>query len=106
MTNPWLVKTPGFPNCQTFCAADRTEIVRKETDAAKLQTIIDWPDTQRTVRAAAERRLRRLGKRDCGRCDHDASCQQYGKACRSVSRDECFRHTTIGACRPATGDCP
>ena len=60
MKNPWLVNTPGYPGCQICCAADRMEVVRKTEDMNLLADIFAWPETQRTVRQAADSKMRRL----------------------------------------------
>ena len=58
--NPWAYQTFEGRWVQTCSAADRLVVVRETTDPDRLRTIITWPHTQKTVRQAAERRLRKL----------------------------------------------
>ncbi len=60
--DPWNAHVPGYQECRYCCANDRMEIVRRTTNMALLEQIVAWPDTQRTVRAAAESKVRRLAK--------------------------------------------
>ena len=62
MKNPWLRPAPEWypvSEVQSVSVDDR----RKELtsfDQRKLKAVILWPDTQKTVRLAAERRLKAL----------------------------------------------
>lgn len=49
------------PHVETVDAKDRLEAV-KSFNAAELRAVIDLPNVQKTVRVAAERRLRKLAK--------------------------------------------
>ena len=60
LKNPWLLNSPGYPNCQYVSSADRMDIVRHCADPDLLRAIVAWPETQSTVKSAAERRLRVL----------------------------------------------
>lgn len=60
MKDPWLTGSVfcGI-RCRTCGCDDRLRIVKRATPD-QLRAIIAWPDTQKTVRLAAERRLRKL----------------------------------------------
>ena len=58
--DPWNAHMEGYPECRYCCANDRMEIVRKTDDMNLLFDISKWPDTQTTVRKAAESKMRRL----------------------------------------------
>lgn len=64
-TNPWLRKAPaGWPSNEIqLCNADeRRQEIKTIDDPEKLRAIIAWPDSQTTVRAAAQARLLKLEK--------------------------------------------
>jgi len=66
MKNPWetgeTFRWAGRVTRPAWCdARSRLDRVR-EAGPEKLRAMIAWPDTQKTVRQAAERRLRKLGK--------------------------------------------
>jgi hypothetical protein len=67
LKSPWAYKAP--PHFQpvrvlaTLDSASRLDRVRSCDDPVQLQRYIDWPDTQKTVRAAAQSRLRKLLKK-------------------------------------------
>lgn len=56
--SPWQVKTA--PSSAWISAEDRMRAVRR-MDMAELRAALAWPGTQKTVRLAIERRLRKLG---------------------------------------------
>lgn len=59
MKNPWAYLS--FGDVVATCDAhDRIEIIKKCTNPKKLRAYIKYPDTQKTVIQAAERRLRSL----------------------------------------------
>jgi hypothetical protein len=63
--NPWARSAPkGWPvdEVQICDAGSRSEEIQKTDDPQVLRAMIAWPDTQKTVRATAERRLRKLTK--------------------------------------------
>ena len=62
MSNPWAYNIRGIGRVQTADARPRTEKVRDSTDSEWLRAVIAWPHTQKTVRLAAERRLRKLAR--------------------------------------------
>ena len=79
MNNPWLRKRYlDSPPSGPASVTDRMYDVRDCTDPAKLQAYIDWPHTQKTIRQACERRLRKLQQEQsqerwqdqCQRCQH------------------------------------
>ena len=57
--NPWLVRHAYGTEVQYVDVGSRLGQVR-EANARKLKEMIEWPDTQKTVRLAAERRLRKI----------------------------------------------
>jgi hypothetical protein len=60
MKNPWETGAVcGGVKVAWVDAENRMRRV-KEANAKKLKAMIKWPDTQKTVRLAAERRLRKL----------------------------------------------
>jgi hypothetical protein len=61
MRNPWLVPEYG-KGVQTYSAEERLSKLKKMS-AAQLRAAIAWPETQKTVRKAADARLRRLLKK-------------------------------------------
>jgi pantothenate kinase-related protein Tda10 len=56
--NPWEVRINGR-TCITLDAVSRIDRLKTMT-AAELRDVLAWPDTQKTVRAAARRRLDHL----------------------------------------------
>jgi hypothetical protein len=58
-TNPWRVYVMGEPAI-AFCAGDRIDLVRASCNPKWLRAARDWPDTQKTVRRAVERQLRKV----------------------------------------------
>ena len=96
MTNPWLVDMPGYPGCQ-HC---RMDIVRRTSDIKLLEQFIAWPETQRTVRAAAESKLRRLEKKQAKSDPCDMNCIMDGK-CTNVTRADIQRARRFGWCKDA-----
>jgi hypothetical protein len=60
--NPWETSynTLAARYLQTCGVEDRLRVVRATLDAPELRRIIAWPGTEKTVRKAAESRLRRL----------------------------------------------
>ncbi|NQU75723.1 MAG: hypothetical protein HQ546_05355 [Planctomycetes bacterium] len=63
MKNPWETGEVYAGIRSAWCdATSRIDRVRETTDAAKFRDMIAWPDTQKTVRLAAERRLRKIEK--------------------------------------------
>jgi hypothetical protein len=82
--DPWLTTECG-QQCRTIDAQSRLAEVRAMTSPSKLQAVIDWPDTQKTVRRAAERRLRNVT-----RCDR-AACTAYSAGhCNGSHPAQCF----------------
>lgn len=64
--DPWRVDSQSFGYMgSTVDAHDRVERIKKSEDVAWLKRVLDWQPrtTQKTVRLAAERRLRVLLKR-------------------------------------------
>lgn len=61
--SPWLAKVYGVQGCEYGDVESRISRV-KEANAKKLKEMIKWPDTQKTVRLAAERRLRKISKKE------------------------------------------
>ncbi len=64
MKNPWLKKKSYGNRIEEMGPAsveDRLYAL-KSFDVEKLRKVIDYPATQKTVRIAAERRLRKLTK--------------------------------------------
>lgn len=60
MKNPWRTGTVcGGVEVAWVDAENRMRRV-KNADAKELKEMIKWPDTQKTVRLAAERRLQKL----------------------------------------------
>lgn len=73
MKNPWLRSAPKYYNTivkelQPVSSEDRCAEL-KGFDLQKLRDVISWPGTQKTVRLAAERQLRKLAK----------TCQKKGE---------------------------
>lgn len=66
MKNPWICghfHNAGINHDVETCDAEsRLDVVRKETDPQRLRDFIAWEFTQKTVRQAAERRLRKIVK--------------------------------------------
>ena len=63
LTNPWRCTNPLYPvGTQTCDAASRLEMVKITSDPLWLNAVTLWPETQKTVRQAAERRLRWVNK--------------------------------------------
>jgi hypothetical protein len=64
--NPWLRPAPDYyypvEEIEPVSAQDRLEEL-KGFDKRKITEIIAWPGTQRTVKLAAERRLKKLLRR-------------------------------------------
>lgn len=56
MTDPWI---KGSGRGSYLCVASRLDLVAR-MGTEELQAAIAWPNTQKTVQHAAERRLRRL----------------------------------------------
>lgn len=54
--------TAQSPEVQVCGVEDRLRLVKEAKDQSWLQRVLAWPDTQKTVRQAAERRLRKLLK--------------------------------------------
>ncbi len=67
MTIPALFTATRYGGRQTYyvSAADRLRAVAECTDAAMLRDTLAYPELQATVRAAVERRLRRLDRETC-----------------------------------------
>ena len=66
MKNPWLRPAPeNYPEkeIQSVSVEDRLMEIAK-FDLQKLRAIILWTGTQKTVRIAAERKLKKLAKAD------------------------------------------
>lgn len=61
MNSPWRRPGAWGGYTETIDAQTRLELVPR-MDEVKLRKIIAWPETQKTVRAAAERRLKQLTK--------------------------------------------
>ena len=95
MINPWLVNIPGHPGCQYCCANDRMDLVRRTSDLKLLEQIIAWPETQRTVHAAAESKLRRLKKAQTHNDPCEMACIMTGK-CTDVTRADILRARRFG----------
>lgn len=57
--NPWSAGRGYGTECAWVDVESRLMRV-KEANAKKLKEMIEWPDTQKTVRLAAERRLRKI----------------------------------------------
>jgi hypothetical protein len=66
MNNPWSKPAPSYMSplrVLTTCGVDdRIRLVKETDDPATLRAMIDHPNTQKTVRQAAERRLRKLSR--------------------------------------------
>lgn len=63
MKNPWLKPAPAHYYPVTEVAPTGAEDRKKELkefNPAKLKAVIAWPGTQKTVRIAAERQLKKL----------------------------------------------
>lgn len=58
--DPWAVMTPRGGTYFYTDAAERLALVKEITDRAWLQDMLTNPSTQKAVRAAIERRLRKL----------------------------------------------
>jgi len=58
--NPWIMNV-GTSVGEIHAMAQRLKWVRR-MDPVKLQRVIRWPTTQKTVRAAARSRLRKLNR--------------------------------------------
>ncbi|MCP4259071.1 MAG: hypothetical protein GY774_16420 [Planctomycetes bacterium] len=64
MKNPWLANEYG--KGAAYCDVESRIRLVKEASTKKLKEMINWPDTQKTVRVAAERRLRKITVRGEG----------------------------------------
>lgn len=60
--DPWEYERYG-QKYRHMHAYDRIAIINHTADPTQLQAMIDWPDTQNTVRKAAGRRIRKLKRR-------------------------------------------
>ena len=62
MKNPWGEKYEGrmMDGCITSGIGERQDEVKTSTDIAWLRRCLTYPDTEKTVRTAIERRLRKL----------------------------------------------
>ena len=59
--DPWIARVEGYDNFARYCSAeDRMSLVRRTNDLPTLVEMADWGDTQKTVRAAARSKIRRL----------------------------------------------
>lgn len=59
--NPWIRQSQLYPGHETqICDAGSRSQAVKDMPAERLLLVIAWPGTQKTVRLAAERRLRKL----------------------------------------------
>lgn len=61
MRNPWQYREYG-EIVATVDAPGRLDIVKRCTSIEQLQTYAAWDGTQKSVRLAAERRIRKLQK--------------------------------------------
>ena len=59
MKNPWLRGQYEGRDTQIVDVASRLHAI-KNMNADELKSAIQWPETQKTVRQAAERRLRKV----------------------------------------------
>jgi len=59
--SPWTVFVCGT-ECRTCGVYEQLGVVRLAITPAWLKEVIGWPDTPKTVRRAAEARLRKLTK--------------------------------------------
>ena len=62
--NPWLVEAYQdiSPGCQIINAESRLCKIKRSTDMVWLNQVAAWPENQKTVQLAAERRIRVLRK--------------------------------------------
>jgi hypothetical protein len=61
--DPWRRPVPHYyaiPHTTVIDAESRLEEIKRSTDITWLRKVLAWPDNQVSVRAAAERRLRKL----------------------------------------------
>ena|GEM_PF-6704600 len=61
MTNPWEYPAYGT-TIATNDGPSRLAIIKRCTNVKKLRAYMAWEGTQKTVRLAAERRIRKLQK--------------------------------------------
>lgn len=73
MKNPWLTGTHHMGNAQVYHSVEDQLQRLKHMTAKELRAAIEWPSTGKTVRRAAEKKLRRLAELNmipAGACEY------------------------------------